>query len=142
MKTKTGSLMLGFGIMLVAALACKFSASTANISALKLSKDKTASAETSTFAANDTVYAVATISNAPGKVKVKGCLSFEDVAGQQPGPIPGLETTLDLAGSGTTTFNFTPPPDGWPKGKYKVEVMLLTEEGEQKDQKSATFTVS
>ena len=142
MKTKTGSLMLGFGIMLVAALACKFSASTANISALKLSKDKSATAETSTFEANDTVYAVATISNAPGKVKVKGRLSFEDVAGQQPGPIPGLETTLDLAGSGTATFNFTPPPDGWPKGKYKVEVMLLTEEGEQKDQKSATFTVS
>lgn len=142
MKTKTGSLMLGFGIMLIAALACKFSASTANISALKLSKDKTASAETSTFEANDTVYAVATISNAPGKVKVKGRLSFEDVAGQQPGPIPGLETTLDLAGSGTATFNFTPPPDGWPKGKYKVEVMLLTEEGEQKDQKSATFTIS
>ena len=142
MKTKTGSLMLGFGIMLVAALACKFSASTANISALKLSKDKSASAETSTFEANDTVYAVATISNAPGKVKVKGRLSFEDVAGQQPGPIPGLETTLDLAGSGTATFNFTPPPDGWPKGKYKVEVMLLTEEGEQKDQKSATFTIS
>jgi hypothetical protein len=134
--------MLGVGIVLVAALACKFSASTANISALKLSKDKSASAETSTFEANDTVYAVATISNAPGKVKVKGRLSFEDVAGQQPGPIPGLETTLDLAGSGTATFNFTPPPDGWPKGKYKVEVMLLTEEGEQKDQKSATFTVS
>ncbi|SRR5258708_15329034 len=142
MKTKTGSLMLGVGIVLVAALACKFSASTANISALKLSKDKSASAETSTFEANDTVYAVATISNAPGKVKVKGRLSFEDVTGQQPGPIPGLETTLDLAGSGTATFNFTPPPDGWPKGKYKVEVMLLTEEGEQKDQKSATFTVS
>ena len=142
MKTKTGSLMLGVGIVLVAALACKFSASTANISALKLSKDKSASAETSTFEANDTVYAVATISNAPGKVKVKGRLSFEDVAGQQPGPIPGLETTLDLAGSGTATFNFTPPPDGWPKGKYKVEVMLLTEEGEQKDQKSVTFTVS
>ena len=142
MKTKTGSLMLGFGMVLVAVLACKFSASTANISALKLSKDKSASAETSTFEANDTVYAVATISNAPGKVKVKGRLSFEDVAGQQPGPIPGLETTLDLAGSGTATFNFTPPPDGWPKGKYKVEVMLLTEEGEQKDQKSATFTVS
>jgi len=134
--------MLGFGMVLVAVLACKFSASTANISALKLSKDKSASAETSTFEANDTVYAVATISNAPGKVKVKGRLSFEDVAGQQPGPIPGLETTLDLAGSGTATFNFTPPPDGWPKGKYKVEVMLLTEEGEQKDQKSATFTVS
>jgi len=110
--------MLGVGIVLVAALACKFSASTANISALKLSKDKSASAETSTFEANDTVYAVATISNAPGKVKVKGRLSFEDVAGQQPGPIPGLETTLDLAGSGTATFNFTPPPDGWPKGKY------------------------
>ena len=78
----------------------------------------------------------------PDKVKVKGRLSFEDVEGQPTGPIPGLEQTLDLPGSGTATYTFTPPPSGWPKGKYKVDVMMLNEEGEQKDQKSASFTVS
>lgn len=121
-------------------LACN--ASTANLSSLKISKDKTASSESSSFGPNDTVYAVGTVSNAPGKVKVKGLLAFEDVEGQKQGPIPGLEKTLELEGSGTATYTFTPPPDGWPKGKYKIEVTLMDDSGAQKDQKTATFSVS
>ena len=142
MQRTKRNLSLGLGLLLVSAAACSFSVSTANLSSLKLSKDKSASQETSSFNAGDTIYAVAVVSNAPGKVKVKGRLAFEDVPGEQSGPVPGLETTLDLAGSGTATFNFTPAADGWPKGKYKVEVMMLDENGEQKDQKSASFTVS
>jgi hypothetical protein len=122
-------------------VACNFSASTANISDLKVSKDKAATQATDTFTPTDTIYAVATISNAPGAVKVKGRLAFEDVEGEQAGPIPGLETTLDLPGSATATFTFTPPSSGFPKGKYKVEVFMLNEAGEQKDQKSASFNV-
>jgi len=127
-------------LLLVVILAC--SMSTANLSSLKVSKDKAGSSETSTFGPNDTVYVVGTVSNAPGKVKVKGLLAFDEVAGQQPGPIPGLEKILDLEGSGTATYTFTPPPAGWPKGKYKVEVTLMDDSGAQKDQKSATFTIS
>jgi hypothetical protein len=134
--------LVSLGIFVFVALACNFSASTANISDLKLGKDETASQATSTFAATDTIHAVATISNAPGAVKVKGRLVIEDVEGQQAGPIPGLEKTLDLPGSGTATYTFTPPTGGFPKGKYKVEVLMLNEAGEQKDQKSASFTVN
>ncbi|MDT7809456.1 MAG: hypothetical protein QOJ70_3269 [Acidobacteriota bacterium] len=140
-KTRWG-LTLPLGLILFAALACKFGASTANISELKLGKDKGVSAETSSFGEGDTVFAVATVSNAPDKLKVKGRLVVEDVAGEQAGPIPGLEKTLDLSGSGTATFTFSPPASGWPKGKYKLEVLMLNEDGEQKDQKSASFTVS
>ena len=132
----------GIGLLLAVAIACNYSASTAHIGGLKLGKDKAASPETGTFGTGDTVYAVADIANAPGKVKVKGRLAVDDVEGQKSGPVPGLETTLDLAGSGTATFNFSPPPSGWPKGKYKIEIFMLNEEGEQKDQKSASFTVS
>jgi len=142
MKTTRGGLTLPFGILLLAAIACNFSASTANISDLKLGKNPTASPETNSFGASDTVYAVATISNAPGAVKVTGRLVIADVEGEQSGPIPGLEKTLDLPGSATATFTFTPPPAGFPKGKYKVEVLMLNEAGEQKDQKTAEFTVS
>ena len=139
---KTPRSVIALGILILAVAACKFSASTANISALKLGKDKGVGQETSSFSANDPVYAVATISNAPGKVKVKGRLIIEDVPEQKAGPVPGLEQTLDLAGSGTATYTFTPPPSGWPAGKYKVEVILMTEEGEQKDHKDAGFSVS
>lgn len=142
MRTKRWDLTLGLGVLLVAALACNFSASTANISSLKLSKEKGATTETSAFAAADTVYAVATISNAPDKVKVKGRLSAVQVEGLDAGPIPGGETTVDLPGSGTATFTFTPPGASWPPGRYKLDVEMLNEGGEKKDEESATFDVS
>ena len=142
MRTKRLDLALGLGLLIFAGLACNFSASTANISGLKLGKDKNVSAETSSFAAGDTVYALATVSNAPGAVKVKGRLVIDEVKGEDSGPIPGLEKTLDLPGSGTATYTFSPPPSGWPKGKYKVEVLMLDEKGEQKDQKTSNFSVN
>lgn len=129
-------------LLLAAASACSFSASTANISSLKLGKDKDAAQETSSFGANDTIYGVAEISNVPSKVKVTGRLVVDDVSGEQSGPIPGLEKTLEFPSSGTANFNFSPPPAGWPKGKYKLEVLMMDENGAQKDQKSASFTVS
>jgi hypothetical protein len=127
-------------MLLAILIACSFS--TASVSSLKIGKDKAVSAESSSFGPNDTIYAVGTIANAPGAVKVKGLLAFEDVAGEQPGPIPGLEKTLDLPASGTATYSFTPPPSGWPKGKYRIEVTLMDDTGAQKDQKTASFTVS
>lgn len=128
------------GPLLVAVLACNFS--TTNLSSLKLGKDKTVSAEASKFGPSDTVYAVATVANAPGKVKVKGVLNFEDVPGKTKGPIEGWEKTLELDGSGTATYTLSPPTDGWPKGTYKLDVTLTNESGRQKDQKSATFSIS
>ena len=142
MRTKRLDLALGLGLLIFAGLACNFSASTANLSGLKLGKDQAVSAETGSFAAGDTVYALATVSNAPGAVKVKGRLVIDEVKGEDSGPIPGLEKTLDLPGDGTATYTFSPPPTGWPKGKYKVEVLMLNEAGEQKDQKTANFNVN
>jgi hypothetical protein len=142
LQTHRRNVTFALGLMLALGIACNFSASTANLSSLKLGKDKEATTETSNFGTSDTVYAVATVSNVPDKVKVKGRLVVEDVAGEQSGPVPGLENTLDLAGSGTATFTFSAPASGWPKGKYKVEVTMMNEAGEQKDQKSASFSVS
>ena len=142
MRTARGGLAVSLGVLVFVALACNFSASTANISDLKLGKDPAATQQTSSFAPTDTIYAVATISNAPGAVKVKGRLAIDQVEGEESGPIPGLEKTLDLPGSGTATYTFSPPPSGWPKGKYKVEVFMLDEKGEQKDQKTANFSVN
>ena len=129
-----------FVVFLALLFACNFS--TAHLSSLKVGKDRAISQETNSFAPNDPFYAVATVSNAPGKIKVKGQLIIEDVAGEKPGPVPNLEKTLDLDGSGSATFSFTPPPSGWPVGKYKIAVIMLNDKGEQKDQKSASFSVS
>jgi hypothetical protein len=139
MRKSSVNLIVALGGLLAVALACNMT--TANISSVKIGKDKAATQETTSFDPNGTVYVVATISNSPGKIKVKGRMDFDDVEGQKPGPIPGLEKTLDLDGSGTATYSFTPPPEGWPKGKYKVEVIMTTDSGEQKDQKTVSFSV-
>ena len=136
---------LGCVVVLTLALmlACKFSFTTANISSLKISKDKEGSSVASSFGPKDTIYAVAEVSNAPGKVKLKGRLLIDKVEGYTSGmAVPGIEATIDLPGSGFGTFTFTPPTAGWPGGSYKVEVSLLNEDGEQKDQKTETFSVT
>ncbi len=140
MRKSSVNMVLALGALLAVAMACNMT--TANISSVKIGKDKAVTQETTTFDADSTVYVVATISNSPGKMKVKGRMEFEDVEGQKPGPIPNLEKTLDLDGSGTATYSFTPPPAGWPKGKYKVDIIMTTESGEQKGEKSVSFTVS
>jgi hypothetical protein len=131
--------MLAATALVAVVLAC--GASTANISNLKIGKDQAVNSEASAFQGTDPIYAVATISNAPGKVKVRGRMLFDNVAGQTAGPIPGLEKTIDLDGSGTASFSFT-PTEAWPKGSYKIEVTLTDDSGAQKDQKTANFSVS
>ncbi|MBD0326258.1 MAG: hypothetical protein ICV68_07500 [Pyrinomonadaceae bacterium] len=143
MNVKRWNLACALALILATMLACKFSFSTANLSSLKISKDKSGSPETSSFNSSDTVYAVADVSNAPGKTKLKARLLYDNVAGQTSGAlVPGAETTIDLPGSGTGTFTLTPPAGGWPNGSYKLEVNMLNEDNEQKDQKTGTFTVS
>jgi hypothetical protein len=142
MRKSTLNLTVAAGLMLMVTLACNFSASTANISSVKIGKDRNVNQEATTFEGSDPIYVIATISNAPSKVKVKGQMVVESAEGLSAGPFPGLEKTLDLEGSGTATYSFTPPPSGWPKGKYKVDVTMMDDSGAQKDQKSVSFSVS
>jgi hypothetical protein len=134
-------LTLCLGIILITANACSFT--TANIRSLKLSKDKEGTTEASTFAPKDSIYALAIVSNVPSKVTLKFRLITEKVEGQpENAPVPKFDTSVDLPSDGIGTYSLTPPPAGWPAGKYRIDVSMLIESGEQKDQKSATFTVS
>ncbi len=142
MKRNRLDLIFAFGMLLAITIACNFSATTANISDLKIGKDANVSAEADTFGSSDVVYAVATISNASEKLKVTGRMLAEDVEGIPKGLIPGLENSVEMPGAGTAKFNFTAGESGWPEGTYKVEILMMNEAGEQKDQKSVTFTVS
>lgn len=142
MRTTKWVIAFSLSLMLMVLSACHFSFTTANISDLRLGKDKAVSQPTTSFASNDKIYAVADISNAPSAIKVKGRLLVDAVEGQKSGPIPGIETTVDMNGSGSANFTFTPPPAGWPKGRYKVEVFMLDSDGVQKDQKVADLSVS
>ena len=142
MRTNRWDTGLAIGILVIVSIACNYSATTANISSLKVGKDANVTSENDTFAPGDTIYAIATISNASEKLKVTGRLLAEDVEGLPQGLVPGAEDTVEMPGAGTAKFNFSAGQRGWPKGKYKVEILMKNEAGEQKDQKTATVSVS
>jgi hypothetical protein len=137
MRIMKRSLVPVLGALLLAS-ACNFS--TAHLSGVKLGKDKAVTQETTTFAPPDTIYAIAEIGNA-GKTKEKAQLFFVDVAGQQAGPIPGADVSVDTDSGQNANFNFSPPAAGWPAGKYKLDVTMTDENGAAKGQQSKEFTV-
>jgi hypothetical protein len=135
------SLVVGIALMLTVVSACSFT--TANISRLQLSKDKQGTTEDNTFAPSDDIYAGATLSNVPSKVTVKFRLITEDVEGQpKNSPVPQFDKTIEFEKSSVGIYSLNPPPEGWPVGKYRIEAAMLIESSEQKDQKSASFTVT
>lgn len=141
MNTNKWNLLLSLGLMLGLLLAC--SATTANIGSLKISSDEEGKNEVKSFKPGDKVYAVAEIANNGGKVQAKFRILFDDVEGEKAGTqVQGAEKTLDVEGSHPAIFWITLPTAGFKNGRYKVEVSMLTESGEQKDQKTATFDVS
>jgi len=132
--------VLALGILLVMG-AC--SSGPPAVSELKMGKTKDVAQASNTFDARDALYAVAKIDNPPKDGKVLARLIIVDVEGQQPGPIPGLESTLSLTGGmNNADFHFTPPNAGWPNGKYQLEVVLMDASGTEKDKKAADFTTA
>jgi hypothetical protein len=142
---KARNILLLIAILLATAAlaACNFSVSTSNISSLKLAKDKDISAETSTFGPHDTIFARGTVSNVSGKVTLKWRLITVKVEGQPDNaPVTNLDKSFDLAGDGESTYDLSAPTAGWPPGQYKIELHMLVESGDEKDQKSAAFTIT
>jgi hypothetical protein len=128
-------------LIFMASSACSFT--TANISGIRLSKDKEGTSLSNTFAPGDTIYARVTVSNVPSKVTLKLQFITEDVEGQtKNAPVPSFDKSFDLPSDGYVDYYVSPPPQGWPAGKYRIEAAMLIESGEQKDQKATTFTVA
>lgn len=110
--------------------------STANLSSLKISKDKEGATETSSFKPGDTVHGKAVVSNNPGKVKVK--LALTDPKGAA---LSGSEVTLDIDGDGAANYSL-PTPEAMPTGSYKLTADMINDAGEKKDSKSASFNIT
>jgi hypothetical protein len=144
MRTTRFNSPLALCLILIAVFACNFSATTANISSVKLSKDSSGNPEASSFGPNDTVYAVATVANSASAVKVRARVLFVDVQGQQANsPLPGAEAEVTVPDSRPAIFDFSKSGQGWPNGRYRIEVtMLNAETNQQIDQKTVEFTVT
>ncbi|HEY9086280.1 MAG TPA: hypothetical protein VIN40_10170 [Candidatus Tyrphobacter sp.] len=131
-------------LMCLAALAvipaCSFT--TAHLTSLTVAKDSALTTPTTTFAPTDTIYAQSGVANIPGKVTMQWHLIAEHVTGQPANtPIPQVDKSFDLSSDGTSTYDLSPPTAGWPAGTYRIEVDMMVD-GQQKDQKTAEFTVA
>ena len=56
--------------------------------------------------------------------------------------ITDMDKTFELPSDGNSEYNLSPADAGWPLGTYRIELHMLVESGEEKDVKTATFTVS
>jgi hypothetical protein len=78
--------------------------------------DKRVTAPTEAFKPTDTIYvSIATAGSAP-KATLTSRVTFED------GQVVD-ESSQEVSGAGVTEFHLS-KPDGWPAGRYSVEVLL------------------
>ena len=139
MKNKI-NVSIALGIVILAAMACSFS--TANLSEIKLAKDKDGGGASTSFKPNDEIFVVTAVNNASGKNKVKFRVLFDKVEGAQTDTVAyKLDTTLDVDGSRPVWFNFS-HPEGFISGTYKTEVVLTGDDGKELDRKTGSFTIT
>src|SRR5882724_62186 len=82
-----------------------------------------------TFATNTpTLYAIFKTEGAKTGDKIRGVLIAEDVGDVAPANTKVLETILDVEGDTEVgDFSFSKPTNGWPVGKYRVEIYVNDE---------------
>ncbi len=81
---------------------------------------------TTTFASNTPkLYAIFKTEGAKTGDKIRGVLIAEDVGDVAPANTKVLETILDMEGdTDAGDFSFSKPTNGWPVGKYRVEIYV------------------
>ena len=89
--------------------------------------DKRVSEKVSDFHPNDVIYASVLTSGASQNAIMRARWTFED--GQL---VNESEQTIAPSGDAATEFHVS-KPDGWPVGKYKVEVFLNGNPAQAKD---------
>lgn len=135
-----GTLLIVAAVIFTAAFACNFS--TANLDSLKVGKNADVTSPNSSFAAGDTVYAVASVANNPGKVKVKMYIQVENMKGVAPGTvIENSVVDLDMEGDALAKYHYQ-TISSTAGGTFKIVAEMYSENGEKKDSKSETFTVT
>ena len=134
MKTKT-TLITALAFIAFTFSACSFS--TANISELKFGKNDTATPAATSFNVGEKIFAVANVSNAMGKHKVKFNMKYENVAGKGKGESFGKpELEVDGDSEAFVNFNSNLP------GDYSVEAVLVDEQGKELGKKSGTIKIT
>ena len=124
MKTNRIKILSLLLVLVLAALACDFSFSSANIKDAWLSAQEDGNQRITVFAPDDTFYFLVQLANAPDDTALKAVWTAVEVEDLQSNT--QLEETDITHGDGTITFDLT-ANQPWPGGKYKVELFLNDE---------------
>ena len=121
MKVKKVPMFLALIVLLLSALACEFSASTANISDAWMSSDEGGSQRVTAFAQDAVFYVQVDLQNAPDDTTLKAVWTAVEAQDTE----PGLMITETEITTGDGLVHFTLSNDNlWPVGKYKVDIYL------------------
>ncbi len=100
---------------------------TANVNGIDLGNavgaDMRVTAPMTTFAPTDTIYAAVSTGTSDPAASVASTLGAKWTHVDSNQTVHEESKDLVLAGDGVTDFQIS-RPDGWPTGKYKVEIML------------------
>lgn len=145
MRLTVGRLLLPLTLIVGLALACNWS--TANIKDVKMSKDQDGKEEMSKVGPGETIYAVSSVANNPGTVKVKWRVLYDDVKGKKSGDVASFldgadGKSMDIDKDRSIYLSLKFPSSGAANGKYKVELTMLNDKNELKETKTATFEVA
>ena len=102
-------------------------AATASVTAVDLGNavgaDMRVTAPMSSFAPKDTIYAAVSTASSDPAASVPGKLGAKWTHVDSSQTVHEETRDINFTGSGVTDFQIS-KPDGWPTGKYKVEVAL------------------
>jgi hypothetical protein len=122
MKLRKFKILSAIVAMVLAALACSSSFSTAKIASAKMTAESAGTQETTVFAQDQTFYCVVELANAPKDTKVKAVWTEVEADGQEPNI---LIDQAELTAGNENIFTFDLTNNGlWPVGKYKVDLYL------------------
>lgn len=121
MKVKKFPMFLALIVLFLSALACEFSASTANISDAWMSSDEDGTQRVMAFAQDAVFYVQVDLQNAPDDTTLKAVWTAVEAQDTE----PGLVITETEFTTGDGLVHFTLSNDNlWPIGKYKVDIYL------------------
>ncbi|MDF1500970.1 MAG: hypothetical protein P1P76_10915 [Anaerolineales bacterium] len=124
MTKRSRVLLIVTSSLLLAALACGGSISTANIGDAWMSFDLNGEQKTDVFSQDDIFYAQVDLRNAPDDTSLKAVWTAVNVADTEPDFL--INETEFTTGSGPIHFDLS-NTSLWPTGSYKVDIFLNDE---------------
>lgn len=122
MKNVNFKVLLAVAVLAIAALACGFSASTANFQEAYMAADSAGTTPTTVYGPSDVFYAIVDLANASDSTEVRAVWTAINVVGEQANTL--IDEVSITSGDAVLTFDLANTGMLWPSGTYKVDLYL------------------